>query len=151
MYPSRMSAYPGPRTKLRGLRGLGFGPFYGGSQPPSPAAQTPTVQTQLQTGSVPSQNPLEYVSPQAAIAAGLPSGPVMQAWTQALAAFATPTAAVNAGIPAAVVTQLFEPSRAYVANNPSWFDQTTLGISNGLWLAGALAGAAALLVFGKER
>jgi hypothetical protein len=149
MYP-RMAAYPGPRAKLRGLRGLGFGPFYGGSQPPSPAAQTPTIETQIQTGSVPSQNPLDYVSPQAAIAAGLPSGPVMQAWTQALASFPTPTAAVNAGIPAAVVTQLFEPSRAYVQQNPSWFDQKTFGIPNGVWLVGGLAGAVALLAFGKE-
>jgi hypothetical protein len=179
-YLRNLSAYPGPRAKLRGLAGLGQGgsnamaaavvaatlppgmnvsqlsdyqiqqlyallPRSSGAQPPAPAAQTQTPAQQVQVGAVPSQNPLDYVSPQAAIAAGLDQGVVMQAWTQALAAFPTPTAAVNAGIPAAVVTQLFQASRAQVASAPPWIDGTTLGVPNVVLLTAGVVGAIALL------
>jgi hypothetical protein len=60
---------------------------------------------------------LQYVSPQAAIAAGLDPTSVMNEWTQALAVFPTAQDAINAGVPAGVVTQLFVASRAF-ANKP---------------------------------
>lgn len=154
-----MGVYPGPRVRLRGLRGLGQDSggsdspliYSAGPQPAQPAAQVAPLSTVLQSNAVISQDPLSYASPQAAIAAGLDQARVMQSWTQALAQFPTRTAAVNAGIPAAVVTLLFDASRAYVAQNPpSWFDQTTLGVSNGVWLVGGLAAALALIVFDSK-
>jgi hypothetical protein len=56
----------------------------------------------------PSQSPLDYVSPQAAIAAGLNPTTVYQAWGIGVSKFSSPQAAVNAGIPAGVVNQMWQ-------------------------------------------
>lgn len=67
---------------------------------------------------------LNYVSPQAAVAAGLNPTDVTNEWTQALAVFPTAQAAVDAGVPAGVVTQLFVASRSFItkpaAPPPVW-------------------------------
>jgi hypothetical protein len=83
-----------------------------------------------------SQNPLDYVSPQAAIAAGLPAQSVYNAWSAAMARFPTQQAALNAGIPAGVVTQLWAQSRAAV---PAASTNTFLGVPVTYLLGGGLA------------
>lgn len=83
-----------------------------------------------------SQSPLDYVSPQAAIAAGLPPQSVYSSWSSAIAKFPTQTAALAAGIPAGVVTQLWAQSRTAVPVTTSWFDQQTFGVSNKVLAAG---------------
>lgn len=83
------------------------------------------------------QNPLDYVSPQAAIAAGLNPATVNAAWSKSLNTnFGTPQAAIAAGVPAGVVTQLWSGG---TQSSTSWLDQTTLGIKNSLLLGGAAA------------
>jgi hypothetical protein len=78
-----------------------------------------------------SSNPLDYVSPQAAIAAGLPASTVNAAWASQMARYPTTTAAIAAGIPAGVVTQLWAQSRSAVAAQPaSWLNQSPFGIPN---------------------
>jgi hypothetical protein len=72
-----------------------------------------------------SQNPTDYVSPQAAIAAGLNPQVVYDAWSKGLARFPTQQAALNAGIPAGVVTQMWAQSRT-AAPPPS--SGTILGV-----------------------
>jgi hypothetical protein len=66
--------------------------------------------------STPSQSPLDYTSPQAAIAAGLDPTTVYNAWSKALARFPSPQAAISAGIPAGVVNQLWQQSNVAAAN-----------------------------------
>jgi hypothetical protein len=89
----------------------------------------------------PSQNPLDYISPQAAIASGLDATAVYTAWSKGLAQYPTQQAALNAGIPAGVVTQLWTQSRQYVGAQTSFF-----GLSSGtlLMLGAGLLGFAAL-------
>src|ERR1700758_1638536 len=78
-----------------------------------------------------SQNPLDYVSPQAAIAAGLPTSTVNAAWAKQMAKYPTTTAAIAAGIPAGVVTQLWAQSRTAAAAQPaSWLNQSPFGLPN---------------------
>jgi hypothetical protein len=96
-----------------------------------------------------SGNPLDYASPQAAIAAGLNSQATMQAWTQLLSRYPTQQAAIAAGIPAGVVTQLWAASRAVVPG-ASWLDQTTFGIPN-KFLVGGVAVVGALAAMGGRR
>lgn len=94
------------------------------SQPgvnPSTQAAYANLLTQQQN----SKSPLDYVSPQAAIAAGLNPNTVYAAWSQALARFPTQQAALNAGIPAGVVTQLWAQSRTAA---PASTSGTILGI-----------------------
>jgi hypothetical protein len=64
----------------------------------------------------PSQNPLDYTSPQAAIAAGLDPTTVYNAWSKSLARFPSPQAAIAAGVPAGVVNQLWQQSNVAAAN-----------------------------------
>lgn len=99
---------------------------------PSVQAAYKNLLTQQQN----SQNPLDYVSPQAAIAAGLPAQAVYNAWSQAMARFPTQQAALNAGIPAGVVTQLWEQSRAAA---PAATSNTFLGVPVTYLFGGGLA------------
>lgn len=94
-------------------------------------------------------DPLNFVSPQAAIAAGADPTKTATAWTKAVASFPTTSAALAAGIPAGVVTQLWAASRSVVVPpGSSWFDGSTFGIKNSYLVAG-LAGIA-LLAGGKK-
>lgn len=125
-------------------------PFLPSTQPvdttmiPAPTVlQQPGVNPSIQaayknllTTQQPSQNPLDYVSPQAAIAAGLPAQSVYNAWSQALARFPSQQAALNAGVPAGVVTQLWAQSRAAV---PAASTNTFLGVPVTYLLGGGLA------------
>lgn len=105
------------------------------------------ILTQMQQ----SQNPLDYVSPQAAIAAGIDEQTANAAWTRAMAAFPTAQAALNAGVSPTVVTQLWSASRAFVKPAvTSWFDQSPLGIANKYLLAGA-GGLLLLTSMGRRR
>lgn len=72
-----------------------------------------------QTGATIDPNPLDYSSPQFAIAAGLDPTAVMLAWAKGLAQYSTQDAAVAAGIMPGVVTQLWGASRQYVQTAPS--------------------------------
>jgi hypothetical protein len=94
----------------------------------------------------PSQNPLDYVSPQAAIAAGLNSQTVYNAWSGSLSKFPSPQAAIAAGVPAGVVNQLWQ--QAHVAPPPA--SSTIFGIPTTPLL---IAGGALLLLplLGKGR
>ena len=126
--------------------------------PVSPGSLTqgpvPQSLTNLLTGMTPPTDPLSYISPQAAIAAGMDPTTVYNAWAQSMAQFPTQQAALAAGVPAGVVTQLWGQSRSYVqpAAAPSWWTGTTAGISNTTL---ALGGGVALMLFafssGKKR
>lgn len=87
----------------------------------------------------PSQDPLDYVSPQAAIAAGLNSTTVYAAWSSGVSKYPSPQAAVNAGIPAGVVNQLWQA----IAPTPAAGSSATFF---GLSLTTIAIGAAALFV-----
>jgi hypothetical protein len=98
-----------------------------------PSANLPTSPgqvnwTQVLTATVPSTDPLDYVSPQAAIAAGLDPNVVYSTWAAKIKQFPTAQAAVAAGVPAGVVTQLYTGPGGKPAI--SWLDQAPLGVSN---------------------
>lgn len=89
----------------------------GGAQNPSPvtgSASNGGITTVMATR--PSTNPLDYTSPQAAIAAGLDPPTVYTKWMAALAKFPSPQAAISAGVPAGVVNQLWQQSYQNAAN-----------------------------------
>jgi hypothetical protein len=94
----------------------------------------------------PSTSPLDYTSPQAAIAAGLDPQTVYNAWSAALARFPSPQAAISAGVPAGVVNQLWQSAYANRAATPapSIFSGINLGtlawVGGGLFLLSALGG-----------
>jgi hypothetical protein len=115
---------------------------------PGSLTQGPVPQSlqNLLTNMSPPTDPLSYISPQAAIAAGMDPTTVYNAWAQSMAQFPTQQAALNAGVPAGVVTQLWGQSRSYVqpAAAPSWWAGTTLGVSNTTL---ALGGGVALMLF----
>jgi hypothetical protein len=135
-----------PNRRRRGLSGLGddtgyinpgdvlIDPNYQPLTPPivlspsntpsSPASGQPSGAVQQAyknalTAQQNSQNPLDYVSPNAAIAAGLDPATVNAAWAKGVARFSTAQDAVNAGINAGVVNSLWAPSRAYVGTGSS--------------------------------
>ncbi len=117
--------------------------IFGPGAPPMPPVQAPgpapTAYSSVLTSAQNSQNPTDYVSPQAAIAA----------WSGALAKFPSQQAALAAGVPAGVVTQLWAASRsAAPAPSASFLDQAPLGIANKYIVGGA---AAILLLSGLRR
>ena len=69
----------------------------------------------------PSSSPLDYTSPQAAIAAGLDPQTVYNAWSAALARFPSPQAAISAGVPAGVVNQLWQSAHVTATDKASSF------------------------------
>jgi hypothetical protein len=98
-----------------------------------------------------SLDPLNFVSPQAAIAAGADPQKTAAAWTKAVASFPSANAAVAAGIPAGVVTQLWAASRSVIPPpSGSWFDGSTFGIPNKFFAFGA-GGIMLLAVLGGKR
>ena len=105
--------------------------------PPAQPGVNPSIDVaykNLLTTQQPSQSPLDYVSPQAAIAAGLPPQTVYNAWSTALAKFPSQQAALQAGIPAGVVTQLWAQSRSAV---PATSTGTLFGVPTNTLLIGA--------------
>ena len=111
-----------------------------GTQNPSPvsgSASNGRITTVPAT--TPSTNPLDYTSPQAAIAAGLDANTVMAAWTKSLARFPSPQAAISAGVPAGVVNQLWQQSQVNAANNAAASAASSAQLSSLLpWAAGGL-------------
>lgn len=104
---------------------------------PAPPSSIDAAYKNLLTQQQSSQSPLDYVSPQAAIAAGLNAQTVYNAWSGALAKFPTQQAALAAGVPPGVVTQLWMQSRQTAATQPtSFLDQAPLGIANKYVLGG---------------
>lgn len=129
--------------------------IFGPGAAPLPSAQSAgpaaTAYSNVLTSAQNSQNPTDYVSPQAAIAAGLDPQKVYAAWSTSLAKFPTQQAALAAGVPAGVVTSMWAASRSAAAPaSASWLDQTTLGISNKLLVAGG-AGIFLLTSLGRRR
>jgi|HubBroStandDraft_6_1064221.scaffolds.fasta_scaffold17089_7 hypothetical protein len=124
-----------------------------GAQNPSPVAGGASnggITTVMAT--TPSKSPLDYTSPQAAIAAGLPASQVMAAWSAALARFPSPQAAISAGIPAGVVNQLWQQSNVNAANASAASAASTAQLSSILpWAAGGLLLFAAFSGGGKRR
>jgi len=120
-----------------------------GRQNPTPVtggASNGGITTVLATQ--PSRNPLDYTSPQAAIAAGLDPATVYSQWTASLARFASPQAAIAAGVPAGVVNQLWQQSYQNAANKAAATPSgTILGMSTNTLLA-AGAGLFALFALG---
>ena len=124
------------------------------NQPSGPAPQN--IPPGAQVTAAPSQNPLDYVSPQAAVAAGLDPQTSYTAWTTALAQkiasgqIVSQQDAIQQGFPPGLITQMWS---AAVAASPafvkpaSWLDQSTFGIKNSVLIAGGIGlGALALLV-----
>jgi hypothetical protein len=118
-------------------------PSLPGAQNPSPStggASNGGITTVM--AAKPSTSPLDYTSPQAAIAAGLDPQTVYNAWSAALARFPSPQAAISAGVPAGVVNQLWQS--AYVnkaaAPAPSIGIGTIVLVGGGLFLLSALGG-----------
>lgn len=117
--------------------------------PTSPADQNPSpVEGSASNAGItvandaqPSQDPLSYVSPQAAVAAGLDSRTVALAWQQALWTYPSPQAAIAAGFPAGVVNQY------WTAAPPPAPKKSLLGT---LLFAGAALVATAALVGGMK-
>lgn len=111
-----------------------------GTQNPSPVAGGASnggITTVPAT--TPSNSPLDYTSPQAAIAAGLPPAQVMAAWSAALARYPSPQAAIAAGIPAGVVNQLWQQSNVNAANASAASAASSAQLSSLLpWAAGGL-------------
>lgn len=119
-------------------------PSSAGVQNPSPVSSQGASNGAITTvpAGQPSKDPLDYVSPQAAITAGLDPTAVYAAWTKSLARFPSPQAAIAAGVPAGVVNQLWQQSYVNAANKaastpaiPSWL--LPVGIGLGIF---ALAG-----------
>jgi hypothetical protein len=93
-----------------------------------------------------SQNPLDYVSPNAAKAAGLNPAAVDAAWAKGLARFRTAQDAVNAGINAGVVKSFWAKSRNVgpsTSSITSWLAsnwQVVAAVGGGALLLGAMSG-----------
>lgn len=122
-----------------------------GRQNPTPvtgSASNGGITTVLATK--PSTNPLDYTSPQAAIAAGLDPATVYSKWTASLAQFSSPQAAIAAGVPAGVVNQLWQQSYQNAANKAATPSGTIFGLSPTTLLA-AGAGLFALTALGGGR
>jgi hypothetical protein len=121
-------------------------PVTPGVQNPSPiAGSASNGRITTVPASTPSNNPLDYTSPQAAIAAGLDATAVMAAWTKSLARFPSPQAAISAGVPAGVVNQLWQQSQVNAANNAAASAASSAQLSSILpWAAGGLLLLAAL-------
>lgn len=120
------------RRRRRGLSGLGDIVTYQGTlnpvlayPPDSSPAQAITIAQAGSGGAVPgtaiaagplptapkgtpSQDPLDYVSPQAAIAAGLNAQTVYAAWATGMKQFPSQQAAIQAGVDPTIVAQLFK-------------------------------------------
>jgi hypothetical protein len=112
-FGSRRRGYDGP---VRG-RGLGADPIPSSSSPNPPglvAGPSP-----LLVQSPVSANPLDFVSPQSAIAAGLPAAAVNAVWTQKVNSFPSVQTAINAGLAPAVVTEFWNGGPPPVA--PPWW------------------------------
>jgi hypothetical protein len=135
--PLDTSNFPGASASLM--------PFAPTSYPPLPAQISSSYSVQAMN-----LDPLNFVSPQAAIAAGADPQKTAAAWTKAVASFPSQGAAIAAGIPAGVITQLWAASRSMVPPpaGGSWFSGSTFGIKNAYLVAG-LAGIA-LLAGGKK-
>ncbi len=102
-----------------------------------------------------SSDPLDYISPQAAIAAGLDANTVYAAWSTALrqqiasGKIKSQQDAIAQGWPAGVVTQLWaQASSGAGPAGASWLDQAPLGIANKWLLA---AGGGIFLLAGLRR
>lgn len=128
-----------------------------GTPAPPPASQgsgAPVDQAyrDLITAAVQSADPLDYISPQAAIAAGLDPARVYAAWTSSLQAqvssgkIKSPQDAIAQGWSPGVVTELW-PQVAAQPKPVSWLDQAPLGIANKWLLAG---GAGIVLLTGLK-
>jgi len=122
----------------------GSTPTSPGNQPPSPPATAASILTQMKTQAVLDTNPLDYVSPQAAIAAGVDPNSAYAAWAQALSRYPTQQAAMAAGISPGVITQLWAQSRGYAAAPASAISPNAI-----FWVGGA-AIALAVLTSGKK-
>lgn len=122
--------------------------------PTSPALQqnlpVAVAYNNLVTQAQSSTNPLDYVSPQAAIAAGLNQQTVYNAWSGQMSKYPTMTAAIAAGIPAAIVTQLWTQSRQAVAQ-PTAAPATIFGMSSSTLLLAGAGLFAVLTLSGRRR
>ena len=130
------------------------------NQPTAPTPLNMPPDLQLKSTAVPSTNPLDYVSPQAAIASGLDPQTCYSAWTKALAQkiasgqIVSQQDAIQQGFPPGLITQMWNAavaaSPAYVKPK-SWLDGTTLGIPNSTLLASGAAFGVLLVVMGTEK
>ena len=114
---------------------------------PAPPSGYPPIPAQISanyTSQPMNLDPLNFVSPQAAIAAGADPQKVSAAWIRAVGSFPSQQAALSAGIPAGVVTQLWAASRSVIPpRGGSWLDQSTFGIKN-IFLVAGIGGVALL-------
>lgn len=107
---------------------------------PGPQISNTQAYQNLLTTQQNSTDPLDYVSPQAAIAAGLPASSVNASWSTALAKFPTQAAALAAGIAPAVVTQYWAQSRSAAPAASSLSGNTLLYVAGGIALLAVVMG-----------
>jgi len=149
-----MPANPPPSYGPPAPPGSSYGPTGTTVPTPPPGSQgsgqpSTGIIPNIFVSATPSQSPLDYVSPQAAIAAGLNSQVVYAAWAQSLAQFPTTQAALAAGVPSGVINQLWTASRAYVGTAAPAAG-TLLGIPTTYLMLGG-AGIFALALLGGQK
>lgn len=123
---------------------------YGNSAPTSALpTSAPALQTSVKSLTVTPvpQDPLAYVSPQSAIAAGLDPAAVGAAWFAQVNSFATVQDGITAGVPPGVMTEFWTGGTPPAP--PPWSKRLTLGVPNGVWAVGG--GFLALLLLPKGR
>lgn len=114
-FGTRRRGYSGP-IRGNGLSGLGDVPS---SATPNPPNLTSGPNPQLVQPPT-SGNPLDYASPQSAIAAGLDQTKVNTAWTAYVNSFPGVQAAINAGLAPGVVTEYWNGGPGPAAPPPWW-------------------------------
>jgi hypothetical protein len=130
-----------PLTAPAGMVSTPAGTF---AVPSTYASPQTAAFTALQNSAVNSSSPLDYTSPSAAVAAGVPAATVASQWStaQGVNSFATPqaataalTAVMGASAAAAQVARLWAGGPG-VYQQPSFFNGSTAGIPNVLLLGG---------------
>lgn len=135
-FGTRRRGWNGP-VRGRGLGGLGNGTSIPSSATPNPPGLTAGPNPLLVQSPI-SSNPLNFASPQSAIAAGLNPAQVTAAWTALVNSYPSVQTAINAGIAPGVATELWNGGTPPAAPLP-WYKKYAV-----LLLAG---GGAALLAF----
>jgi hypothetical protein len=142
------------QTECGSTGGRWIGPAAIGTPSPMPAQNPSPVYGGASNAAIttvnagkPSSSPLDYISPQAAIAAGLDAQTVYNAWSAALSRFPSPQAAIAAGVPAGIVNQLWQPAHVTAMDKAS---SIFSGIS-GTTVALVGGGVLLLSLIGKRR
>jgi hypothetical protein len=130
---------PRAHRRRRWMRGLGDLPFVSSATPAASAALSTAGPNPLLVQAPVPGDPLNFVSPQSAIAAGLDPTAVNAAWTAQVNSFPSVTSAIQAGIAPGVVTELWQGGSPPVTQ--TWWQRYGVllaagGVALGLMFAG---------------